>query len=316
MIDVRDQCEAGAFSPRFQAVDPGADRQRWEGRLRLKGIDATVYAYTLFRALESVVPRIGRESESERWSALAERARRAVRGRMWDAAEGMFFDVDARTLERTGVMAAVCFLPYGTDLTTAEHLAGLERHLFDPRRFWTEYPVPSVSADDPLFSATATWKGRRHGAPWNGRLWPVVNCQLVDALARCALAVAPHLRERAAQLLRRFVHMMFDEGDPARPNAYEHYDPISGRGSVYRGLDDTQTAWVVDLIVQYVMGIRPHDGGITIDPFPFGLEQAELRGVYARGRTLDVSIVGDRVSVVTQGARRETALGTSIEIPD
>ena len=35
--------------------------------------------------------------------------------------------------------------------------------------------------------------------------------------------------------------------------------------------------------MSYVMGIRPHAGGITIDPFPFGLERAEIGGVSGAG---------------------------------
>jgi len=53
------------------------------------------------------------------------------------------------------VKAAVCFYPYATDVTDASHTAGLARHLFNPREFWTPYPVPSSSADDPLFNADA-----------------------------------------------------------------------------------------------------------------------------------------------------------------
>jgi hypothetical protein len=71
---------------------------------------------------------------------------------------------------------------------------------------------------------------------------------------------------------------------------------------------------VVDLIVQYVLGVRPHDTGITIDPFPFGLDMAELAGLRVRGRTLDVRVAGDRVRVSVDGRVREGALGVALEI--
>ena len=75
-----------------------------------------------------------------------------------------------------------------------------------------------------------------------------------------------------------------------------------------------QQSWVVDLIVQYVLGVRPHDAGITIDPFPFGLDVAELRGLRVRGRTLDVRVEGDRVRVTVDGRVREGALGVAMEV--
>ena len=69
-------------------------------------------------------------------------------------------------------------------------------------------------------------------------------------------------------------------------------------------------------IVLDVMGIRPHEGGITIDPFPFGLEHAEIARVHVRGRTLDVRIVGRKVVATVDGAARESVLGEALELPD
>jgi len=85
---------------------------------------------------------------------------------------------------------------------------------------------------------------------------------------------------------------------------------------VYLALDDVQRSWVADHIVSYVMGIRPHDGGITVDPFPFALERAEITGVRARGHTIDVRIADQRTVVTVDGESREAPFGGSIEIPD
>ena len=85
---------------------------------------------------------------------------------------------------------------------------------------------------------------------------------------------------------------------------------------MYRGLDDVQRSWVADHIISYVMGIRPHDGGITVDPFPFGLERAEISRIHVRGRALEVRIAGSRVVVSVDGETRETTLGEPLEIPD
>jgi hypothetical protein len=65
-----------------------------------------------------------------------------------------------------------------------------------------------------------------------------------------------------------------------------------------------------------VMGIRPHAGGITIDPFPFEVERAEIRGVRVRGRTVGVRIEGERVRVTVDGEGWETVLGKAVEVGD
>jgi ASC-1-like (ASCH) protein len=60
--------------------------------------------------------------------------------------------------------------------------------------------------------------------------------------------------------------------------------------------------------------VRPNDHGITVDPFPLGLEQLTLTGVRVRGRTLEVRIVGDKFTVIAGGDRIESTLGEAVEL--
>jgi mannosylglycerate hydrolase MGH1-like protein len=317
LIDIMAPREIGErHSSRFESVDPGGARDELAAGARLKGVDVTTYAYSLARALETMAHRAGHPPDARRWRLARERIGAALRTRMWDADDEMFSDIDAGSGNRTRVKSAHAFYPYATDLVTAPDVAGLERHLLDPAEFWTPFPVPVTAVDDPFFSAYGEWKGQRQSQPWNGRVWPSVNSSVMDALGSAAASHSPALREEAALFLRRFVRMMFHAGDLGRPNAFEHYNPQTGQASVYRGLDDVQRSWVADHIVSYVMGIRPHDGGITIDPFPFGLERAEITGVHARGRTIDMRILEKRVIVTIDGAAREGVLGEGLEIPD
>ncbi|MCC6317673.1 MAG: hypothetical protein IT361_08285 [Gemmatimonadaceae bacterium] len=312
MFDVVDQYETGQeYMSRYQAVDPQADAYGWENRIRLKGIDVTVYAYALFSALERLAPRVASEGEARHWAGLARRTARAVRTTMWNPTRGMFSDVDPTTMRRTDVAAAVCFYPYFTDLATEEHLEGLERNLLNPAKFWTQYPVPSSARDDPRFSAEAEWKGKRHVCPWNGRVWPMTNSHVIEALGRWADASRPELRSATAHLLQRFVHMMFHDGNLDRPNCYEHYNPHSGAASVYRGIDDYQHSWVADLIIRYCAGLRVGRDEIVVDPLPLDVESFELRGVQVDGRSLSVRLdagfvtvtVGDDLHMVPLGER-------------
>jgi hypothetical protein len=318
MFDVVDQYETGQeYMSRYQAVDPGADAYGWENRIRLKGIDVTVYAYALFRALARLCDRLGDDLACDRWKALAARTSRAVREKMWDGSAGMFFDVDPRSGARTSVSAAVCFYPYFTDLATDAHRDGLERNLLDPARFWTSYPVPSSSLDDPFFSATAEWKGKRHVCPWNGRVWPMTNSHIVEALmTQAAMPNGERYREPAAHLLLRMVRMMSFDGNPHRPNSFEHYNPFTAAPSAYRGIDDYQHSWLADLILRIVAGVRPHERGITIDPFFCGVEMAEVTGVRVRGKTIGVRIAGQRYTVSVDGDERSSTIGEPVEIPD
>ena len=316
MIGIASPREIGErHSSRFEAVDPGGASHERAAAARLKGIDVTTYAYTLARALEAMADRAGQPPDARRWRVLCQRIETSVRERMWDEKDEMFSDFDSRGGERTRVKTAHAFYPYATELVRAGHLAGLERHLLDPAEFWTPFPVPVTSVDDPFFSAYGEWRGQRQEEPWNGRVRPSVNSHVMDALGAAARSGAPSLRAAAALYLRRFVRMMFHDGDLDRPNSFEHYNPLAGHASMYRGLDDVQRSWIIDHIVSYVMGIRVHDRGITIDPLPFELDRAELLHVHARGRELDVRIAGHRVVVAVDGDVQESVLGEPLEIP-
>ncbi len=305
LYDIDNHYETGQeYMSRYLAVHPQADKEHWGKVFRLKGVDVTVYVYELKQALASMSERLGKPEEAGLWHREADRIKTVVLSTMWDPADMMFYDVDPVTKERTRVKAATCFYPYMTDLVGEEHVEGLKRHLLNKKEFWTNFPVPSTSMDDEYFSAEPLWKGKRMNCPWNGRVWPMTNSHAVEALASTAIRFSDEgLKRATAALMSKFVRMMFFDGDPKRPNCFEHYNPLTGTPSLYRGIDDYQHSWVNDLIIQYVCGVRADAFSVTIDPFPFGLRHARLTNVLVRGRQIDVEIRGKNFTVWLDGKR-------------
>jgi glycogen debranching enzyme len=308
LYDIDNHYETGQeYMSRYTAVDPDADTEHWGKVFRLKGVDVTVYMYELKRALGWAAQRMGRVRESEQWHEGAERIKTAVRDLMWDDQAGMFFDVDPAKGTQTGVKAATCFYPYFTDIVDEYHLPGLKKHLFSPEEFWTPVPVATTSRDDPTFSAEPVWKGKRMNCPWNGRVWPMTNSHIMDALATCAIRFNDVTIERkAAELLSAFLRMMTNDGDPLRPNTFEHYNPLTGMPSRYRGIDDYMHSWVVDLILKYVMGIQATPERVVIHPLRLGVSRADVTGVRIRGRKIDVELRRSTFRVFVDGAHRAT----------
>lgn len=291
LYDIQNHYETGQeYMHRYIAVHPNADQDHWGDVFRLKGVDVTVYLYELKRALADVAMKLRLGSkEIDRWNSGAEQIKQAILNRMWDGKEEMFFDVDPADGKRTNVKAAVCFYPYMTDIVSEQHLRGLKKHLLNPKEFWTKYPVPSSSLDDPYFSADATWKNARMNCPWNGRTWLMTNSHIAEALATMAIRFHDRsLRERTSEFITRFIHLLFFDHDPERPNSFEHYNPLTGAPSVYRGIDDYQHSWIVDLIIKYLAGVRPEGDSLAIDPFPFQVEEFLLDRLPFRGSMIKV----------------------------
>jgi hypothetical protein len=319
LYDVWNHYETGQeYMSRYLAVNPNADREKWGKVFRLKGVDATVYAYEVKRALAYVAGTLRRNDEGELWTLEADKIKSAILEKMWDPAEEMFFDVNPATGKRTMVKAAICFYPYFTDIVSGEHLAGLKKHLLNGKEFWTPFPVPSSSVDDPMFSAEPVWKGKRMNCPWNGRVWPMTNSHVGEAIAHCAIRFNDRqLKRRLAEFLLKFIRMMFFDGDVQRPNCFEHYNPMTGEPCLYRGIDDYQHSWVNDLILKYLCGIRPDQHGVIIDPLPDGPNRFMADNLFVRGRRLKIQRRGKMLTIRVEKERPLIAtVGTPLYIED
>ena len=289
LYDVLDQGETGQeYMSRYLFVDESADVWR---RIQVKGVDATCYLYDLQRALAVFAQVLDQPEDSGWWTDKAAETAAAVRALMWDEEAQLFKDVHPTTFAQSPFKAAVGFYPFLSDIANERHL-GAFAHLANPATFGTPYLIPASSADDPFFSAEAEWKGKRTNCPWNGRVWPMTNSHVADALANAARTLAWELRPTAAEFLSRAVRLLFHDGDSKRPNCYEHYNPYTGVPSLYRGIDDYQHSWIVDLIIRHVVGIQPEpepNGALVIDPLPFGLREFRIERVPVRGHLVDVS---------------------------
>ena len=134
----------------------------------------------------------------------------------------------------------------------------------------------------------------------------MTNSHIVDVLGICARRFKdPLLREKTVEIIEKFIKMMFFDGDPRRPNCFEHYNPFNGRPSIYRGVDDYQHSWVIDLLIRYVVGIDISENGIEFDPFPFDLD-FEIDNLEVAGR--QVRVVSNNGAVEVQLGGKTTVI--------
>lgn len=288
LYDVINHWETGQeFMSRYTAVDSQADKG---GSIRLKGLDATVYIYELQRNLTWLAEQLQRWDEAERWQNMAQRTRQAVLSKMWDSEREFFFDVRPDELTRIDAKTTIGFYPFMTDLANAGHLGAFHKHLFNPDEFWTPFPAPSTSKDDPTFSPDGEWDDERLVCPWNGRTWLMTNSHVAEALCRASLELDPSLQPKAVDFLQRFIKMLYLEGDLERPSSYEYYNPYTGQAPYFRGTDDYMHSWITDLIIKYVAGVQPQDDGlIQIRPLPFELDYFTLDKIKVAGHWLKVT---------------------------
>ena len=288
LYDIIDHFETGQeFNPRYTWVREDADMAK---PIRLKGVDVTVYIYSLKQVLAWLADKLGKHDEATKWTKGALKIKHALLDYCWDTKDKFFYDYDPIKKEKVRVKTITGFYPFYTDIVSDQHMGALN-HLFNPDEFWSTYPVRTLSKDDPHYSALGYWKGERMNCPWNGRVWPMTNSHIADVLIR--LSKLDHkFKAKAREFILKFVEMMFFPD--GTPNCYEHYHPDTGTPSLFRGVNDYQHSWVIDLIMRGLMGLQVEAGNITVDtnlpsdaymrveniPTPKGLLSLE----YDRGR--------------------------------
>ncbi len=263
LISVWDQNETGQeYSSRYLFADARADE--W-GRIDLKGVDATFYATRLNFALSHLGEPV----------AFLQKCKDALES-LWDADHGIYKDALLNPMRLSPYMSAVGFYPLACGDARSE---ALTLSFYNEEHFQTPFMIPTSPVSDPFFSAEPMWKERRLNCPWNGRVWPMANSHVLESLANQSRN-NPVLAAKAGQFLMNWLRMMTVDGNPSAPTCYEHYNPLTGVPSGYRGIDDYMHSWIIDLIIRHVCGMDPGDTvSHTID---CGLDWWQIAGVPCR----------------------------------
>lgn len=303
LTDIVNQFEAGQpYSRRYMVIDDKADRgEVSEEQFRLKGVDASVFRYRLVSFLAQVADELQEKAMANRFIAEKEVIHEVIRKRLWDERSGMFMDLDPKTRRRTGVKAAVGFYALGTDIPTSSQVDKMLVALSDRKEFWTKFPVPSIGMTDPSFNADGHWKGTRLGSPWNGRTWPMINSHILEGLAYVAERGNKKAQKMCGDLFERTVTMMCGELDNCEePRTFEHYHPIHGTPSRFRGNDLHLHSFLMDNIFRIGCGLAIRFGEIQNDPVTANLPDFKMRDVPVGNKRFVVERKNGRLKVAPQ----------------
>jgi neutral trehalase len=123
-----------------------------------------------------------------------ERMKTLINEKLWNEREGFYFDRrwDGSFSPRK---AASNFYPLVARIADARRASLLVRRLLNPKEFWGEYILPSISRDDPLFKEQQYWRGT---------IWPPTNYLVYQGLKACGFdAVATEFAQKSLSLFMR-----------------------------------------------------------------------------------------------------------------
>lgn len=249
---------------------------------RLATVDQSTYAYKEFQAAASLAEMMNDLAAAKRFTGMAERTRLQICAVMWNAQDAFFYDLRPIYYKHARVKSATGFYVFWAGIAGQEHLPMLG-HLFNPRCFWTEYPLPSLPLDYEKY-AELQETGWTY---WNYATWPRTTCHVVDGLFWAAKALDPALAGQAAILFERYTRMHFYNGNLHQPTIAERYDPHTAE-PVFADLDYNHSSWI-DLLIRHVAGITPQDSDeILIEPVDMGWDSFSITNIRYRNHDLDI----------------------------
>lgn len=280
-----------------------------EGYTPLKRVDRSVYCYLDFKALSRLCALV-QDDDAHRFELLAEAIGKDVLEKMWDEETQFFYDLHYLDDRKAMVKNIVGIYPFWAGMTDARHERALE-YLSDANAFAVGSAFASVAADCPVFSSCGGWKGDffkgRNGCVWNGPSWPYTTAIALDALAETSRR-AQHRYDRVfARFLKEYTLQHFTGHNVEQPYLVEHYDSITGEP--LSDEPDYNHSYYIDLMIRCMAGILPREDGFDFDPIDCGVGDFSLKGVWIRGRRIDVTRKGDVYTFCVDGTARYSGPG-------
>lgn len=120
---------------------------------KMDAIDFSCYMANEAACMAHIAALLGKSEDAQRWESWFDSIRAAVNDRLWDEADGLYYDRIVSTGEIQKVRTVSSFLPLFAGICSRRQANRLVENLADPAQFGEDFGVSSVSADDPAFCA-------------------------------------------------------------------------------------------------------------------------------------------------------------------
>jgi hypothetical protein len=225
-------------------------------------------------ALENLFRPMSPSVDASNLVAVAASLKAQLHSNFWNDEAGWFLDEIELDGRPTPVQSLHGLLPLLADAVDPGRRESMLARLVDPEYFRTPLPLPGVARRE------AAFRPDRPEAPadsWTaGRVCPLLCSLVVEAVGRHIETASPCDRFVLAEMIRAMTAATFVDGDLERPTFYDHYHPLTGRGSAMLGPSPPR-GWLNDHLIRFLAGLRPDEsGGLIVDPLPFGLQWFRL----------------------------------------
>ena len=131
----------------------------------VEAIDLNCFIYIQRKVLSEIAARLG--IRNKEYTELAKITLDGIRKYMWDPSTNFYYDIYEDSHKMIKVKSPAAFITLFAGIATKEQAEKIIKHLFNPNEFWTKFPLPTVSADNPKYNPKDYWRGRS----WINQVW-------------------------------------------------------------------------------------------------------------------------------------------------
>ncbi|MDW7760948.1 MAG: trehalase family glycosidase [Acidobacteriota bacterium] len=263
------------------------------GTLTMNSLDLNcLYALDAW-CLAQIASQLDKPRDYERYLAEYEALRELINTHMWNEKEGFYFDRhwDGRF---SAAQAASNFYPLLARIPDERRALRLLRHLLDPKKFWGDYALPTLSRDNPAFKPDDQ-------QPWRGAIQPMTNYLVYQGLKAYGFdAVASEFAAKSSALLLR----AWDSFQIAP----EYFDSLTGEAGGRR--HRSGAALLALMAIEEYLDFTPWEG------FRFGILEPQKTGrltrIAVQGRHYQVDVSRSRTLLREEGREILNANGPAV----
>ena len=144
--------------------------------------------------LSQIADMMEQDEDAKRYLEEYERMKSLINAKLWNEREGFYFDRhwDGRFSTRK---ASSNFFPLIARVPDEKRALRVLKHLLDPKKFWGEFVIPSISRDD------LAYKDQQY---WRGTIWPPTNYIVYQGLKAYGFdSVAADFAKKSSELFLR-----------------------------------------------------------------------------------------------------------------
>ncbi len=273
---------------------PGLDEAGWSdetGTLKMNCVDLNCLFALDAWCLSQIAGILDLDQDVQSYLDEYDKVRALINARLWNEKEGFYFDRhwDGRFSTRA---AASSFFPLIARIPDEKRALRLLKHLLDPKKFWGEFVVPTVSRTDPAFKDQQSWRGA---------IRPLTNYLVYQGLKAYGFdAVAEDFARKSADLfLRSWNNFQL---------CPESFDSRTGEASGQRYQSGGPLLALI--AIEEYLDFTPWEG------FRFGMLKPEAKGSLSRiavqGRHYDVEVAPSRTVLREEGRTLVRADGGAV----